>query len=53
MRYAVLVEGIVTNIVLWDGSPSTWTPPAGATMVAIGDEPCDIGWRWDGAGFAP
>jgi len=30
----VIEGGVVTNVVLWDGSTATWTPPAGASMVA-------------------
>lgn len=32
-RWAVIEAGQVTNIVLWDGDPQTWTPPANADLV--------------------
>lgn len=31
-RYAVVQDGVVTNVVLWDGV-SDWQPPEGATLV--------------------
>lgn len=31
-RYAVVENGIVINVVLWDGT-TTWQPPEGATLV--------------------
>lgn len=32
-RYAVIVGGQVTNVVLWDGDLKSWTAPAGAQVV--------------------
>ena len=41
MRYAIIRDGIVENIILWDGV-SDWTPPEGCTVrqsdtLQIGD----------------
>lgn len=32
-RYAVIQGGQCVNVVLWDGDPKTWTPPAGTTLA--------------------
>lgn len=29
-RYAIVENGVVTNVILWDGDSSIWQPPAGA-----------------------
>lgn len=47
-RYAVVADGIVTNVVLRDGE-TAWAPEAGeaiACPIHVG-----IGWTWDGEGF--
>ncbi|WP_322008277.1 hypothetical protein [Paraburkholderia tropica] len=35
--YAIVENGIVVNIVVWDGSAS-WTPPEGTTAVEVSDK---------------
>lgn len=35
--YAVVEGGIVTNVIVWDGDETNWTPPEGATMVLVED----------------
>jgi len=50
--WAMVIDGTVRNICLWDGNPETWTPPAGATMV-LAAEGCTIGSTWDGTHFTP
>lgn len=43
MTYAVVTNGIVDNIVVWDGS-SDWMPPIGSVLVEIApNEWCSIG----------
>ena len=37
-NYAVIVGSQVVNMVVWDGDPSTWQPPEGATVVQITSE---------------
>ena len=32
-NYLVVENNVVTNAILWDGNPQTWTPPADATML--------------------
>lgn len=35
-NYAVVENGVVINVVRWDGE-SAWTPPTGATAVIVPD----------------
>jgi hypothetical protein len=32
-NYLEIQDNIVINIIVWDGNPSTWTPPAESTML--------------------
>ena len=49
-KYAIVEDNKVTNLIEWDGETSTWTPPTGATMVAIGatEYGVSIGQDYDG-----
>ncbi len=50
-RYAVVIDGLVDNVVLWDGQ-SAWQPPQGS-VVACPDEVAP-GWQYDPtSGFSP
>jgi len=54
MRCAVceLSNGLVTNIIVAD--PNVDPAPEGTQLIAIADDqPCDIGWTWDGTQFNP
>lgn len=50
-RYALIDgDGIVQNVVLWDGNLDTWQPPEGLTPVKVPDtdnalHSVGIGWR--------
>jgi len=51
-RYAVVENGTVSNVVLWDGE-TDWAPPIGAASVALADtDAISIGWTYDGKQFA-
>ena len=39
---------ILDNIVMWDGNPATWTPPAEYLMLVEATTPCK-NWAWDEA----
>jgi hypothetical protein len=56
MRHAVIIDGIVANVVIWDGS-TPWEPPAGAQLVALAEgEFCSARMAYDPAAhprFAP
>ena len=49
MRYAIVADGVVTSVTLWDGE-SEWTPPEGSTAVECGDDVA-TGWTYDGTDF--
>jgi hypothetical protein len=52
MRWALVVGGVVENIIIWDGDTSRWQPPAGAQVVAVAaGQACSIGWTYDGSTF--
>lgn len=46
MKYAVVRNGVVENLVEWDGI-AEWEPPAG-TKVYPFSGPVSIGWNWNG-----
>jgi len=50
-QYAVIENGIVTDVVIWDGDTKSWRPPAGAQ--AIQTDAAGIGWTWDGQTLIP
>jgi hypothetical protein len=50
MRSAVIRDGIVDNIIELDDQ-ATYTPAAGIELVTLTDEPCDIGWTYNGQTF--
>ena len=49
MKYAIIEQGKVTNITLWDGV-SAWTPAAGEAVAC--PENVGIGWTYDGETWA-
>lgn len=53
--YAIIKDGLVINVVVWDGN-SGWEPPEGTIAVAYdidGDNPPGRGWTYDGKKFIP
>jgi hypothetical protein len=52
MNYALIENGIVVNVIVWDGDTSTWAPPAEFSALAIPAESiATIGWLCDGTNF--
>lgn len=50
-RYAIIANGIVANVVLWDGQ-ADWSPPAGTSLNPLPDDsPVSTGYAFDGASF--
>lgn len=43
-NYLVIENNTVTNVCIWDGNPSTWTPPKDATMLVQATTPAMV---WD------
>lgn len=39
-------ENVVTNVIIWDGNPNTWTPPSDATMLVQATTPV-MNWVWN------
>lgn len=48
--YAVVNNGVVVNIAVWDGE-SEWKPTDGIAVLAEGDVGIGIGWLYDGKKF--
>jgi hypothetical protein len=51
MRYAQVIDGIVVNVIVWDG-----TTPLGLNgeLINVDDVPCGPGWLYtDGVFVAP
>ena len=52
-NYALVVNGVVENIVIWDGDTNTWSPPDGSQAILIPDgEVVGIGYTYDGSVFS-
>lgn len=45
MRYAVILNGVVINVVLWDGE-EPWHPGDDVSAIDCPDE-VGIGWLWN------
>lgn len=53
MTYVIIRDGIVENVVEWDGDPAIWQPPEGAQAVEY-EGRVSPGWSWvDGAPIEP
>ena len=50
MKYALVENGVVINIVLWDGSEQ-WSPGDGVNSIAIDENFVDIGWIYENGEF--
>jgi hypothetical protein len=51
-RYAIVEDGVVTNIVEWDGNEEKWSPPDGADLFEASDA-VGPGWRLSSGELAP
>ena len=45
-NYAVIEDGVVVNVILWDGV-AAYTPEEGQTLQPIGDSGAWIGWKYN------
>lgn len=50
MRYAIVLDGVVDNVVIWDGQGEI-PGPVGSIAVQLADQPCGPGWIYDGIQF--
>ena len=46
-KYAIVLNSVVENIVLWDGDYETWTPPDGSTAHLLRHLPASLPLRRD------
>ena len=49
-RYCLIRNGVVENVIAWDGV-APWQAPAGYQVIT--DDRASPGWRYDGAVFTP
>lgn len=47
IRYAMIKNGVVENISLWDGDTTRWQPPEGVLTIPAPDN-VGVGWTYDG-----
>lgn len=52
-RYAVVCDGTVENVVMWDGDTDTWQPAEGCEMVPLNGQTVSPGDLYNGGTFAP
>ena len=41
-NYLIIESGVVTNIVMWDGNTTTWTPPTGSIQLVQATTPAKV-----------
>ena len=51
MDYAIVINGIVDNVAVWDGV-TEWRPEGEVVLIAEGVA-AGIGWGYDGENFIP
>ncbi len=50
-RYALIENGAVTNVILWDGNDG-WTAPEGISAMELpADSQVGIGWEYENGEF--
>jgi len=52
MKHAIIMDGRVVNIVLWDGV-EPWSPPNGGTLIMECPDNVGIGWTYEDGEFSP
>lgn len=52
IRYAMIKDGKVENVCLWDGDVSKWTPPDDMEVIPAPDH-IGVGWTYDGVSWSP
>lgn len=51
-RYAIVANGTVENVVMWDGDATTWQAPVGAAANILPDSlPVSPGYTFDGTNY--
>jgi hypothetical protein len=49
-HYAIIENGVVTNVAVWDGK-TEWTPKEGKAVEIAEGVSAGIGWDYDGKKF--
>lgn len=52
-NYAVIENGVVINVILWDGETPLGLPNGQTTVLIPDGSPAWIGWGYDGTEFTP
>lgn len=52
MKWAIVRDGVVENVILYDGEAS-YLPPTGTMLVQDPDGKAEPGGTWDGTQFQP
>ncbi|WP_155631564.1 hypothetical protein [Burkholderia stagnalis] len=54
-NYAIVENGVVTNVIVWDGDAESWHPPEGSTAILLPSEsPIGVDWTTvDGVNYTP
>lgn len=47
-NYLIIEQNIVTNLVVWNGDTTQWTPPQGSIALVQATTPAKV-WQWDSA----
>lgn len=50
IRYAMIKNGKIENISLWDGDTTKWTPPEDMLVIPAPDH-VGVGWTHDGVNW--
>lgn len=51
-NYLIIESNVVTNVCLWDGDTSKWTPPLGSIALPQATTPAMV-WQFDSALLPP
>lgn len=52
IRHAMIRNGVIENISLWDGDVNNWTPPEDMLVIPAPDH-VGVGWGYDGTDWKP
>ena len=52
MKYAVISNGLVVNIILWDGE-APYTAPEGCQLIALQADEAEVGSTYSNGVFTP
>jgi hypothetical protein len=52
-NYAIVENGLVVNVIVWEGNESTWQPPAGTQAILVPENvSVSIGYTCNGTTFS-